>query len=148
MTTTATYHVPDDRAYDGASHLWIRLESETGRAVVGIDAFGLDSLGELAYISLQPVGGPVRRGEPIGMLEAAKMTTVLIAPVSGTLVDRNADVLRDPALVNRDPYNDGWLVVIKPSDWDHEIGSLITGEALPGWVAAETERHQSEGWAD
>lgn len=147
MQTTTSYHIPDDRAYDGAHHLWVQLDPAIGRAVVGIDAFGLDSLGELAYVSLQAAGMPVRRGEAIGTLEAAKMTTVLVAPVSGTLVDRNANVLRDPTLVNRDPYGDGWLVAIEPDDWETEVADLVAGAALPAWVAAETERYRSEEWA-
>lgn len=145
MTTATSYHIPDDRAYDGDHHLWVQLESTTGRAVVGIDAFGLDSLGELAYVSLQPVGAQVRRGESLGTLEAAKMTTVLVAPVSGTVVDRNANALSDPTVVNRDPYGQGWLVALEPTDWAGESATLLSGAALPDWVAAETERYRGRG---
>jgi glycine cleavage system H protein len=148
MTGAATYHIPDDRWYDRASHMWARLEPVTGRVLVGIDTLGLAALGDLAYISLQAVGGLVHRGEAIGAFEAAKMTGDVVTPVSGTLVERNEAALRDPLLVNSDPYGQGWLVAVEPTDWEHESAVLIAGEALPSWVAAEVERYRAQGWID
>jgi len=147
MAGTATYHIPDDRWYD-AQHMWARLEPTTGRVVIGIDALGLVALGDLAYISLQAVGTPVKRGKAIGVFEAAKMTGDVVVPVSGTLVERNEQALRDPLLVNSDPYGQGWLAVIEPTDWEHESAALISGEALPAWIATEVERYRSQGWID
>lgn len=148
MTVDLTYHIPPDRFYDGIHHTWVRWEAATGRAVVGIDALGLEALGELAYVSLSAVGTPVKRSQPIGTLEAAKMTTDLVAPVTGVLVDRNESVLRDPTLVNRHPYDEGWLVAIEPTNWDEESLGLIAGETLPAWVTSEIERYRSQGWID
>lgn len=148
MTVTAPYHIPDDRYYDGANHIWAQLKADTGQVVVGIDALGLDALGELAYISLEAVGAPVKRGQSMGVLEAAKMTGDLIAPVSGRLVQRNEAILRDPSLVNADPYGQGWVAAIEPADWENEAAALISGEALPAWVEAEIERYRSQGWID
>ena len=105
MTVTSTkqtsekYHLPADRHYDKQHHIWAKLDPNTGRVLVGMDTLGLASLGDLAYVSLQAVGMPIKRGESIGVLEAAKMTGDLIAPISGTVVDRNEAVLRDPYLV-------------------------------------------------
>ena len=148
MIIDKTYHIPDDRHYDGTHHMWAKFEPETGHVIVGIDTLGLAALGELAYISLQAVGMPVKRGESIGTLEAAKMTGDLIAPVSGIVVDRNTASLRDPTLVNNSPYDKGWLVVIAPENWEEESGELIAGEALPAWVADEIERYRSQGLID
>jgi glycine cleavage system H protein len=147
MAGSATYHIPDDRWYD-AQHMWAWLEPSTGRVVIGIDTLGLAALGDLAYISLHAVSTPVKRGEAIGVLEAAKMTGDVVAPVSGTLAERNEQVLRDPLLVNSDPYGQGWLAVIEPTDWEHESAALISREALPAWIAAEVERYRSQGWID
>lgn len=148
MTTPATYHIPDDRYYDRDHHLWIQKDSTTNRGVVGLDTLGLAALGDLAYISLQAVGMSIKRGESMGMLEAAKMTNDLVAPASGILVDRNEAVLRNPQLVNSDPYGQGWLVTIELTDWENESASLVSGEMLPGWVATEIERYRSQGWID
>jgi len=127
--------------------MWTQLDS-AGKNMVGIDTLGLESLGDLAYISLQAAGMRVKRGESIGVLEAAKMTGDVIAPVSGTLMTRNKKVLRDPTLVNSDPYGEGWLVAIEPDNWEGEADELIHGPALSAWVEAEVERYRSEGWID
>jgi glycine cleavage system H protein len=102
----------------------------------------------MAYISLQAVGSRVRRGEPVGTLEAAKMVGDLITPVSGTIAARNEEVLRDPTRVNRDPYGDGWLFQVTPSDWARESTELVHGDGLTAWVEAEMERYRSQGWID
>jgi glycine cleavage system H protein len=148
MKPSATYEFPDDRYYDAANHQWAKLEATSGRVLVGIDSLGLEALGELAYISLQPTGEIVRRGESIGTLEAAKMTGDIFAPVSGALVARNEHVLRDPLLINADPYDEGWIVAIEPSDWEVELTELVHGPALPAWVEAEIERYRGQGWVD
>lgn len=152
LTTTGpaseTYHIPDDRYYDKDKHMWAKLEPTTGRVTVGIDTLGLASLGDLAYLSFQSIGIPVKRGQSIGVLEAAKMTGDLITPVSGTLVDRNEATLRDPYLVNTDPYGEGWLVAIEPTNWESESADLISGEVLPTWIATEIKRYRSQGWID
>lgn len=146
MTSPATFHVPDDRYYDSAHHLWVRVEAVNKRAVVGLDALGLAALGDLVYITLKAAGTPVKRGESLGTLEAAKMTGDLISPVSGILVDRNEQVLRDPSLVNRDPYGAGWIVSMDTTDWTRESVALIAGGAIAGWVNAEVERYRMQGW--
>jgi glycine cleavage system H protein len=146
--TSETYHIPDDRYYDQEHHLWAKLDSTSGRITIGIDSLGLAALGDLAYNSFQAVGMPIKRGESIGVLEAAKMTGDLIAPVSGVLVDRNEAVLRDPYLVNTAPYGEGWLVAIEAGDWENESTRLVSGEALPAWIAAEIERYRAQGWID
>jgi glycine cleavage system H protein len=101
-------------------------------------------LGELAYISLQAVGLPVKRGESIGMLEAAKMTIDLVAPVSGIIVARNEQAIQNPGLVNRDPYGEGWLLALEPSRWEEESQRLITGPAVLEWAARALAERESQ----
>lgn len=144
--TKAVFDIPADRYYDGSQHMWAKPDG--GQVLVGIDTLHLETLGELAYISLQAVGITVQRGESIGSLEAAKMTGDIIAPISGKLVTRNDAILRDPTLVNQAPYDEGWLVAVQANNWDNESEQLIHGDALPAWVAAEVERYRSQGWID
>ncbi len=145
---TIEFDIPDDRYYDATHHMWAQPQGGTDRVRVGIDALGLQSLGDLAYMSLRAVGDAVQRGEAIGTLEAAKMTGDLIAPVSGVLAARNEAALRDPMLVNDDPYGAGWMVAIQPRDWETESGKLVSGDRLPDWVAGEIERYRSQGWVE
>lgn len=148
VQSSQTYDFPDDRFYDSVNHMWAKLDETVNRVVVGIDALGLEALGEIAYISLQAVGVPVQRGESIGVLEAAKMTGDVITPVSGILAGRNERVIREPTAVNDDPYHEGWLALIEPGDWPGESAELVHGLAIPAWVEAEMQRYRQQGWID
>lgn len=145
---TNSYEIPADRAYDREHHMWAQFDSVSGDVFVGIDMLGLAALGDLAYVTLKDVGKLVKRGESLGTLEAAKMTGDLIAPVSGMIVARNNTVVSNPGLVNESPYADGWMMVIKPSDWENESAQLVAGDNLPGWVESEIKRYRNQGWID
>ncbi|HEU0293192.1 MAG TPA: glycine cleavage system protein H [Anaerolineales bacterium] len=148
LNETNSYEIPADRAYDREHHMWAQFDRVSGGALVGIDTLGLASLGDLAYVTLKDVGKSVKRGESIGTLEAAKMTGDLIAPISGVIVARNDKTMSNPALVNQSPYVDGWMVVIKPSDWENESAQLVSGDGLPAWVESEIKRYRNQGWID
>jgi glycine cleavage system H protein len=90
----------------------------------------------------------VTRGESLGTLEAAKMTGDLTSPISGEIVERNDLTVRNPALVNQETYTNGWLVVIKPSDWENESAQMVSVDELPAWVDSELQRYRQQGWID
>lgn len=144
MSSGPSFHVPQDRHYHPVHHLWAQWREASGDIRIGIDAMGLESLGELAYVSLRDVGTTVRQGEPLGTLEAAKMTTSIAAPISGTLTRRNEAVLTDPLRVHADVYGAGWLVEVKPLNWEQEARQLVSGADIEGWAVAEAERFRSE----
>jgi glycine cleavage system H protein len=146
MTTDITYALPTDRAYDAAQHTWARYDPQTGTAQIGIDALGQASMGDLAFLVLPAVGTTVRRNIGAGSLEAAKMTGDVLSPLSGAVLAVNETALRDPSLVNRDPYGTGWLFTIRPADWEGESAQLISGDAVAGWAEAELARYRAEGW--
>jgi glycine cleavage system H protein len=146
MLVNARYSFPPELYYDRSAHVWARADGDT--VTIGLDALGLESLGDIAYLSLHPAGVPVRRGEAVGSVEAAKMVGDLLAPVSGVIVARNEAVLRDPGLVNRDPYGEGWIARIAPSEWARESAELVHGIDLKPWVEAEIERYRAQGWTD
>lgn len=142
------YPIPADRAYDREHHMWAQYDAPSGQVTVGIDMLGLVALGDLAYVSLQAVGMPIKRGESMGMLEAAKMTGDLIAPISGVINACNDEAVSNPAMVNQSPYAEGWLIVIKPTDWENESAQLVWGDDLPAWVESEVKRYRQQGWID
>ena len=145
---TDLYSIPADRFYGRENHMWASYDHVTGHVTIGMDALGLASLGDLAYVSLQPVGTKVHRGESLGTLEAAKMTGDLTSPISGVIVERNDLTVRNPGLVNQESYTSGWLVVIEPSDWENESIQMVSVEELPEWVDAELNRYRQQGWID
>lgn len=149
MNRVSGLEFPGELYYEASQHLWVQRETGNPMAViVGVDRLGLESLGELAYASLKPSGSRVDRGEPLGTLEAAKMTTDVASPLSGRIVERNEAVLRDPLLVNRDPYGRGWLVRIEPASWESESTDLISGPAITEWAASEVKRYRAEKLID
>lgn len=141
------YPFPSGLYYEPQHHLWARPEAD-GRVVVGIDVLGLENLGDLAYVSVRAVGEVVRRGEPVGSLEAAKMTGEIASPVGGRIVARNGAAVENPRLVNNDPYGEGWLVVLEPEDWNADAAALLSGDAVGPWVESELARFREEGWLD
>ena len=135
-----------DRFYN-SNHLWSK-QDETRQITVGMDELGLDSLGELAYLTLPSQGTLVEMGKAMGSMEAAKMTGELIAPVSGIVIEKNDKVLQNPLLVNEEPYGNGWLVKIEPTNWEEESETMVSGDKLPDWVEQEIERFETQGILD
>ena len=91
---TDLYSIPADRFYGRENHMWASFDHVTGNVTIGMDALGLAALGDLAYVSLQPAGTKVERGESLGTLEAAKMTGDLTSPISGEIVERKVNAKR------------------------------------------------------
>jgi glycine cleavage system H protein len=97
------------------SHIWARAEGD-GTVTVGITNYAQYELGELQYIGLPHVGSAVKKDASFGEVESAKTASDLYAPCSGTVVAVNAAVIDDPAVVNREPEDAGWIIRIEPSD--------------------------------
>ncbi|WP_300682760.1 glycine cleavage system protein GcvH [Nocardioides sp.] len=100
-----------------AEHEWVKDPAEGASAVrIGITEFAQDALGDIVYVSLPEVGATVTAGEPCGELESTKSVSDVYAPVSGTVVALNDDLDATPEKVNTDPYGEGWLFEVEPSD--------------------------------
>jgi glycine cleavage system H protein len=135
MATVDRFELPDDLFYDRAEHLWVRTEAEGIR--VGLDAVGLDALGDVVHLTLVAEGTTLQRGEPLGSVEAEKMVRPLLAPISGTVIARNATLLEDPRRIARDPYGSGWLLLLQPTRWPAEAELLVHGPAVVDWIRQE-----------
>ena len=134
-----------DRFYN-SNHFWSK-QDYAGIVTVGMDELGLDSLGEMAYLTLPAVGTPVEMGKVMGSMEAAKMTGELFAPISGIVVEKNDAVLQNPLLVNEDPFDKGWLIKIEPANWEEESGAMVSNDELSAWMESEIERFETQGMA-
>ena len=144
ITEVAGFGVALDRAYEPVGHFWVtKLSPE--RVRIGLDALGVETTGTIAQLAFLPVGETLKRGEAFGSLEAAKFVGPLQSPLSGTVTASNDAVVSDPALVERDPYGEGWLVELDLAAPD-ELGDLISGaDAIPAWFAAEVADYRLKG---
>ena len=144
IVEVAGFGVALDRAYDGAGHFWVSMIGPD-RARIGMDALGVETSGTIAQLAFLPVGEQLKRGESFGSLEAAKFVGPLTSPLSGTVTAVNDAVVADPALVERDPYGDGWLVDLELTD-PTELSELVSGaQPIRVWFEAEVEDYRMKG---
>lgn len=118
---------PADLKYT-KDHEWVRIVD--GGAVVGITAFAQDELGEIVFVDLPAAGSSVTQKGVLCVVESTKAASDVYAPISGTVVEANGRLADEPALVNTDPYGDGWLVKL----------SGITESELPSLMSADDYR--------
>ena len=114
--------IPNDRRYS-KEHEWALLE-DAGTVLVGISEFAQAELGDVVYVELPKTGERVKAGGQIGEIESVKAVSDLFSPVSGEVVEVNDAVKQKPELVNDSPYENGWLLRIKPDD-PAELDTLL-----------------------
>lgn len=126
-----------DLLYDPETYLWVRYLPDSLPGVVlcqiGASRPALESLGDVSLFHFGeslPNGTIFSRGDIVGSLEAAKMTTEVVTPVSGKFLTANLSVLEDPLLVSKDPYLYGWLFMMVPHEWNAEKGRLLSADEL------------------
>jgi glycine cleavage system H protein len=112
---------PADRRYL-QSHEWHKPEGDT--VTIGITQIAADELTDITYVSLPKVGDTVTANERFGEVESVKATSDLYSGVSGTVTAVNETLANDPGLVNRDPYEQGWMIKIKPSNAE-DVNKLL-----------------------
>lgn len=124
---------PEELRYT-KEHEWAALDDER-RVRVGITDFAQDALGDVVYVELPTEGTELTAGEPFGEVESTKSVSDLFSPVTGRVVARNEKLQESPELVNREPYGDGWMIVVEMSD----------PSELDGLLDAPTYREHAEG---
>jgi glycine cleavage system H protein len=128
-------NIPPELRYT-KEHEWVLVED--GMAIVGITDFAQSELGDIVYVELPSVGTEVSAAEPFGNIESVKSVSDLFAPVSGAIADVNTRLSDSPELMNSDPFGEGWLVRIEPSN-AAELDELLTADEYAEYIGAETE---------
>jgi glycine cleavage system H protein len=124
---------PEDLRYT-KEHEWARTEG--ARVRVGITDFAQDALGDVVYIDLPEIGATVEAEQPLGEVESTKSVSDVFSPVSGTIAERNPLIEEHPELVNQQPYGDGWLVVIEPTE-PAQVEALMDAKAYRAFAHPE-----------
>lgn len=118
-------NTPSELKY-ASSHEWARLEDD-GTVTVGITDHAQDALGDVVYIETPEVGDTLAAGDEAGVVESVKAASDIYSPVSGEVIEINEALEDEPAMVNSDPYDDGWFFKIKPSDAS-ELENLMSAD--------------------
>ena len=116
--------IPSELRYS-TDHEWAKVED--GRVRVGITDYAQDALGDVVYVDVPDVGTKVERGESCAEVESTKSVSEIYAPISGTIAEINGDLTDNPQRLNEDPYGEGWMFVIEPTD-DAQLGELLDAE--------------------
>jgi glycine cleavage system H protein len=131
----ADYDIPPNLRYSREDE-WARVDGE--RVTIGITDYAQQQLGDVVFVELPAVGRTVEKGEPFGVIESVKAVADLYAPVTGEVVEVNADLSEQPEAVNEDCYGDGWMVVVAVSD-SAEIDTLLDPAAYARHVEERSE---------
>ncbi len=116
-----------------ADHEWIKVEGDT--ALVGITDYAQKGLGDIVFVDVTSEGETLGAGEVYGNIEAVKTVSELLLPAGGEVLELNPALADNPALVNSDPYGEGWIIKVKLSD-PAEVNALMDAAAYKAQIGA------------
>jgi glycine cleavage system H protein len=139
---------PDDYKYS-ESHEWIKYNGKTKEATVGITDYAVKQLADLVHIDLPKAGDNVEQGAAFGEIESVKTVADLISPLTGKILEVNKEIGGDLDTLKEEPFEDGWLIRIKPTD-PSELESLMTKKEYEEFLASseEDEKEEKKGKED
>lgn len=126
-------NVPAELSYT-SEHEWVSALTAEGTVRVGITDHAQDALGDVVYVDFPSVGDSVAAEDSFGEIESTKSVSDLFAPIAGEIVAVNEGLEDDPALVNSDPYGEGWIIEIRPENAD-DLANLLDAEAYKAELA-------------
>lgn len=130
------YNIVDDLRYT-EKHEWARQEGNT--AVIGLSDYAQDKLGEIVFVELPEIGAEVEAGKGSAVIESVKAVTDLYAPIDGTVVEVNEELLDQPEVINSDPYGAGWVYKIEIKD-EGQLSALMDRQVYEKYVIGEEEK--------
>jgi glycine cleavage system H protein len=124
---------PEELRYT-SDHEWVSPPNEDGIVRIGITSYAQEALGDIVFVSVSAVGADTTAGEALGEVESTKSVSDVYAPLSGAVVARNERLDQQPELLNTDPYGDGWIAEVRPSD-PAALDGLLDAAAYADLVA-------------
>jgi glycine cleavage system H protein len=128
--------IPDDLKYT-KDHEWVRIEND--RCGVGITDYAQNSLHEVVYADLPKVGRKLAQKESFGTVESVKAVSEVYSPISGEVVEFNQRLTDAPELINQQPYGEGWLILMRPSKLEAEVGTLMSAKEYEEFLKGLSE---------
>ncbi|MBN1545687.1 MAG: glycine cleavage system protein GcvH [Syntrophaceae bacterium] len=124
---------PDDLLYS-REHIWVRVDGDL--ATIGITDYAQEQLGEVHAIELPSVDSLVERDEPFGHIESIKGVVELVSPVTGEVINANEDLTDDIGIINSDPHDTGWVIVVEMTDLE-ELDDLLDAKEYNDFIVHE-----------
>ena len=128
--------IPSELRYT-QTHEWVRVEDD-GTLVIGITDHAQSQLGELVFADLPDIGANVSAADEVCVIESVKAASDIYSPISGKIIEINEDLEESPGLVNSDPYGDGWLFRLDPSDPD-EFSELLDADSYTQYLEEDED---------
>jgi len=144
MPTVRGCHLPDELLYDVENHIWY-TELGDGTVRLGMTTIATAMAGQLVAFTPKRVGRSVRAGKSCATIESGKWVGPAKSAAAGEVVAVNEDLVANPALANEDPYDKGWMVVLKPEEWDSVKATLTPGSAVAEPYEAKMDADGFEG---
>jgi glycine cleavage system H protein len=139
-------NLPDELLYDVDNHTWFS-EIGDGNVKVGMTTIATALAGQLVAFTPKRVGRKVRPGKSCATIESGKWVGPAKSLAGGEVVEVNEAMLGQPNIANEDPYEAGWLVILKPDDWDSVKGSLVSGSEVTAPYEAKMDADGFDGCA-
>ncbi len=133
--------LPDDLYYWVDKHVWAK-PLEDGTVLVGMTDVAQSLAGKIVVVSLRSLNKTLVRGKSAGTLESGKWVGSIPTPVAGTVIAVNEQLKGKPSIINDDPYGDGWIIRVQPSNWESDQGELVTAEV---GVQAYRDKLEADG---
>ena len=125
--------IPEKLQYS-REHEWVKIEGDL--VVIGITDHAQEKLGEIVYLELPAKGERIDKEEAFGVVESTKAVSDIYAPVSGEIIEVNTSLVTTPERINKDPYEDGWLVKVKVTD-KKDLDGLLTEKEYADFLKEE-----------
>ncbi|HER54521.1 MAG TPA: glycine cleavage system protein GcvH [Candidatus Bathyarchaeota archaeon] len=142
MVKVNDYEVPENLYYH-KEYLWAKVE-EDGKVKIGLIDYAQKQINDVIYVELPSVGDSVTKDEPFGILESVKAVSDLIAPVSGTIESVNEELDSKPELLNEDPYGEGWIIIVEPTNLEEDLKALLSSDAAVEWHASLVKEEKTD----
>lgn len=131
MAVIEDYNMPDELYYH-EEDTWVKVEGDNVR--VGMTDFYQKLAGDTTYVDLPFEGDKIVQGETCGKIQSAKWVGKFVSPVSGDIVEVNEKLEDNCTLINKDPYGEGWIMIVKLSKLEEELKKLYYGDAVEAWL--------------
>jgi glycine cleavage system H protein len=134
------YNLPDELYYH-SEHSWAKVE-EDGTVKVGMNDMFQKAAGDIVYVDLPFEGDEVEQGEVCGKIQSSKWIGKLVSPVSGEILAVNEELDKNSTIINKSPYEEGWIMKIQPSNLEEDLKNLMQGPAVEEWMKKEIEKSE------